>query len=82
MGRQASNVVLAGKTFANELTSAGIRYNGITGAPEIEKANNSNNQAVRDTIRNQSGLHPEDFPPEEDTRKIEQRINKNNQLIK
>lgn len=79
---KASNVVLAGKTFANELTSAGIRYNGISGAPNIEKANNSNNKAVRDTIRNQSGLYPEDFPPEEDTKKIERRINKNKKLLK
>lgn len=73
---KASNVVLAGKTFANELTSASIRYNGVSTAPEITKVNDSNNQAVRDTIYNQQGVFPEDFPPEEDIKKIERRVSR------
>lgn len=73
---RASNVVLAGKTLANELTSDSIRYRGVSGAPEIENINNSNNQAVRNTIHQQQGLYPEDYPPAEDTEKIQRRLNK------
>ena len=80
---KASNVVLAGKTFANELTSASIEYKGagVGGAPKIKEINDENNQAVRDIIRKQQGLFPEDFPPSEDTKKIERRIAKNNKNL-
>lgn len=71
---KASNVVLAGKTLANELTSANIKYNGVSGADNIEEANNFNNQTVRNAIHDSQGINPEDFPAEEDTSKIERRL--------
>lgn len=71
---KASNVVLAGKTLANELTSANIRYNGVSGAENIEETNNFNNQTVRSAIYDSQGINPEDFPAEEDTDKIERRL--------
>ena len=76
---RASNVVLAGKTLANELTSSSIEYRGvgIGGASEIKDINDSNNAAVRNTIHQQQGLYPEDFPPAEDTEKIKRRVAKN-----
>ena len=73
---KASNVVLAGKTLANELTSASIRYNGVSGAQNIEETNNYNNQTVRNAIYESQGINPEDFPAEEDTERIQRRLNK------
>ena len=73
---KASNVVLAGKTLANELTSANIRYNGVSGAENIEEANNFNNQTVRNAIHDSQGINPEDFPAEEDTDKIQRRLSR------
>ena len=76
---RASNVVLAGKTLANELTSSSIEYRGVGtgGVDEIKEVNDDNNQAVRDTIYNQQGLHPEEFPPAEDTDKVQRRLANN-----
>lgn len=73
---RASNVILAGKTLANELTSSSIEYRGVGvgGADEIREVNDDNNQAVRETIHNQQGLYPEDFPPAEDTERIKRRM--------
>ena len=73
---KASNVVLAGKTLANELTSSSIEYRGVGagGVDEIREVNDDNNQAVRETIYNQQGIYPEEFPPAEDTEKIRRRI--------
>ena len=80
---RASNVVLAGKTLANELTSSSIEYRGagMGGFDEIKDINDDNNKAVRDTIYNQRGLYPEEFPPAEDTDAIRRRIDKKEQKM-
>lgn len=76
---RASNVVLAGKTLANELTSSSIenRGAGIGGVDEIKEVNDDNNQAVRETIYNRQGLYPEEFPPAEDTDSVKKRLANN-----
>ena len=73
---KASNVVLAGKTLANELTSESIERRGVGngGVDEIKDVNDDNNRAVRETIYNQQGLYPEEFPPAEDTDKVQMRL--------
>lgn len=73
---RASNVVLAGKTLANELTSSSIEHRrvGAGGYDEIKDINDDNNRAVRETIHNQRGLYPEEFPPAEDTDVIRRRV--------
>lgn len=71
---RAHNVVLAGKTLANEMTAANIENYGISSHQDILHDNNDNNAAVRTTIRNQQGLNPEDFPAAEDTDKVQRRI--------
>jgi hypothetical protein len=71
---KAHNVVLAGKTLANEMTAANIENYGISSYDSILHDNNDNNDAVRATIRNQQGMNPEDFPAAEDTEKIQRRI--------
>lgn len=71
---KAHNVVLAGKTLANEMTAANIENYGISSYNAVLHDNNDNNDAVRTTIRNQQGMNPEDFPAAEDTEKIQRRI--------
>lgn len=76
---RAHNVVLAGKTLANEMTAANIENFGISAYKEIL---NDNNTAVRKTIHEQQGAFPEEFPPAEDTDSVKKRIkNRNNKLI-
>jgi DNA-damage-inducible protein D len=70
---KASNVVLAGKTLANELTAADIE-SGVSNFPDILKTNNDNNKQVRRTIIKQRGTAPEEYAPEEDTERIKKRV--------
>lgn len=71
---RAHNVVLAGKTLANEMTAANIENYGITTYPSIVNDNNDNNDAVRKTIHDQQGMYPEEFPPAEDTESVKKRV--------
>ncbi len=70
---KAPNVVLAGKTLANELTAAGIE-GGVTTFPSILQMNKENNKEVRQTIIKQRGTPPEELEPAEDTEKIKKRV--------
>lgn len=72
---RAPNVVLAGKTLANEMTATNIEQQGITNFPGILDQNNQNNQRVRDALID-SGIVPEDQPAAEDTETIRKRIKK------
>lgn len=72
---RAPNVVLAGKTLANEMTATNIENRGIANFPSILDENNENNQRVRDALVD-SGIIPEDQPPAEDTEIIKKRITK------
>lgn len=67
------NVVLAGKTLANEMTSTSIEERGLSGMQNIKSHNEDNNRAVRETIHRQQGMNPEDYPAAEDTEKIKKR---------
>lgn len=72
---RAPNVVLAGKTLANEMTATNIEQQGITNFPAILEENNENNQRIRDALID-SGIVPEEQPPAEDTEVIRKRITK------
>lgn len=78
---RAHNVVLAGKTLANEMTAANIENRGLFTYPDILDSNNQNNKAVRKTIEEQQGMSPEDFPPAEDTDKIKKRLQSEKQNL-
>lgn len=71
---KAHNVILAGKTLANEMTTANIEHFGVSSFDGVKNDNIDNNQAVRKTITEQQGLEPENFPASEDTDKIKARI--------
>lgn len=77
---RAPNVVLAGKTLANEMTAANIENYPFSGYAEIMNDNNDNNLAVRKTIVEQQGRAPEDFPPAEDTNVIKRRVERRDML--
>lgn len=70
---KASNVVLAGKTLANELTADSIE-GGATTFPAILKTNNDNNKEVSETIARQRGLAPGEYGPAEDTEAVKKRV--------
>jgi DNA-damage-inducible protein D len=76
---RAPNVVLAGKTLANEMTSTNIEQRGISTFPAILEENNDNNKLVRKALMD-SGIVPEDQPPAEDTEQIKKRIAKIDRL--
>ena len=76
---RAHNVVLAGKTLANEMTAANIENYGISSYQDILHDNNDNNSAVRKTIGDQQGAYPEEFPPAEDTETVKKRVTRRNQ---
>lgn len=76
---RAHNVVLAGKTLANEMTAANIENYGISAYQDILHDNNDNNSAVRKTISDQQGAFPEEFPPAEDTEIVKKRVTRRNQ---
>ena len=73
---KAHNVVLAGKTLANEMTAANIENFGVSSFEGVLNDNNDNNSAVRKTIREQQGMNPEEFSPAEDTEAIKKRVAK------
>lgn len=70
---RAPNVVLAGKTLANEMTAINIEQRGIGTFPDILDENNDNNLRVRDALID-SGIMPEEQPAAEDTEQIKKRI--------
>lgn len=71
---RAHNVVLAGKTLANEMTTSSIENRGVSTYPDILDNNSGNNRAVRQTILEQQGMAPEEFAAAEDTEKIKKRV--------
>lgn len=72
---RAPNVVLAGKTLANEMTATNIERRGISTFPAILEENKDNNKLVRKALVD-GGITPEEQPPAEDTEMIRRRVNK------
>lgn len=70
---RAPNVVLAGKTLANEMTSTNIQHRGIGTFPAVLTENSDNNARVRKALMD-SGIVPEEQPAAEDTEDIKKRI--------
>lgn len=70
---RAPNVVLAGKTLANEMTASNIETRGISTFPAILEENKDNNKLVRKALLD-GGIVPEDHPPAEDTEAIKKRV--------
>lgn len=73
LANRLPNVILAGKTFANEMTAKKLEDLPINTFDDILEENNGNNAEVRSTLLSR-GFIPEEMTPEEDTEKIMRRI--------
>ena len=71
---RAPNVVLAGKTLANEMTATNIERRGVSTFPAILEENNDNNRRVREALID-GGITPEEQPAAEDTEQVRRRVN-------
>lgn len=66
-------VTLAAKNLATEMTNLNVESKDLQGESPITSEHVQNNSSVRNMLVSR-GIHPENLPPEEDTKKIERRI--------
>ena len=65
------------KDLATEMTNVNVQAKDLYGQSPIEKEHIDNNTAVRDMLL-QRGIKPEQLSPNEDIKKVQRRINKDN----
>lgn len=68
-------VTIAAKTLATEMTNLNIEQNDIQGETSITDEHVQNNKSVRKMLTDR-GIRPESLPPEEDIKKLERRVKK------
>jgi len=73
-------ITIKAKDFAGEITHFNVKKEGLLGEEQITKEHVKNNQDVRNLLA-KSNIFPEDLPPEEDIKKLERRINKENEKL-
>lgn len=73
-------ITLKAKDLATEITTFNTQSKQLHGKASIKSEHISNNLAVRQLL-NQSGINPESLPPEEDVRKLEQRLAESEERI-
>jgi len=69
----APTIILKAKDFATEITIHNARERNMRSEPEISQEHVTNNKAVRQTLLDR-GIRPEALPPEEDVKKVERRL--------
>lgn len=67
------NVTIAAKNLATSMTAYNAEQKDLHGTTEIGNEHVENNRSVRGTLVDR-GIHPEDLPAEEDTKKVERRV--------
>lgn len=73
-------ITIKAKDFAGEITHFNVKKEGLLGEDQIAEEHVKNNQDVRNLLA-KSNIFPEDLPPEEDIKKLERRINKENEKL-
>lgn len=73
-------VTIAAKNFATEITNFNVKRNDLQGETKITDEHVKNNQEMR-TVLAKNKIVPENLPPEEDIKKLERRVKKNEQQI-
>lgn len=68
-------VTIKAKDLAHEMTNVNTKKRGIVGKPNIKAEHEKNNQGVREALT-RSNIFPEKLPPEEDIKKVESRLKK------
>lgn len=67
------SVTIAAKSLATEMTNLNIEQKDLFGEPPITEEHIQNNSSVRKMLI-QRGIEPENLPPEEDIKKLERRV--------
>lgn len=70
----APTIILKAKDFATEITIHNSREKKMKTEGAISREHVTNNKAVRNTLINR-GIRPESLPPAEDVKKVERRLN-------
>lgn len=73
-------ITIKAKDFAGEITHFNVKKEDLLGEEQITEEHVKNNQDVRNLLA-KSNIFPEDLPPEEDIKKLERRIHKENQKL-
>ncbi len=68
-------VTIAAKTLATEMTNLNIEQKDIQGEQPITDEHVQNNRSIRKMLTDR-GIRPETLPPEEDIKKLERRVKK------
>jgi len=66
-------ITIKAKDFATEITNFNVKKNDLYGEHPITKEHIKNNEEVRNLLVKQ-GIRPEELPPEEDIKKLERRV--------
>lgn len=73
-------ITIKAKDFASEITHFNVKKEGLLGEEQITEEHVKNNQDVRNLLA-KSNILPENLPPEEDIKKLERRISKENEKL-
>ena len=71
-------ISIKAKDLATEMTNVNVQAKDLYGQSPIEKEHIDNNTAVRDMLL-QRGIKPEQLSPDEDIKKVQRRVNKDNE---
>jgi hypothetical protein len=65
------------ENFYTEITNYNVQQQNLQGEPKITNEHVKNNAAIRKTLI-ERGIKPENLPPEEDSKKLERRLDSEN----
>jgi DNA-damage-inducible protein D len=73
-------VTIVAKNFATEITNFNVRKDELNGEPNITKEHVKNNKEMRNVLK-KNNIIPEDLPAEEDIKKLERKVKKEEKKI-
>ncbi len=73
-------VTISAKNFATEITNFNVTKKNLQGEPDITHEHVKNNTEIRQVLTN-NNIIPENIPPEEDIKKLERRVIKEDNQI-
>lgn len=73
-------VTIAAKNFATEITNFNVKQNNLQGEAKITIEHIKNNQEMRRVLA-KNKITPENLPPEEDIKKLKERVKKDEKMI-
>jgi DNA-damage-inducible protein D len=73
-------VTISAKNFATEITNFNVNKNNLQGEADISKEHIKNNTDIRQVLIN-NNIFPEALPPEEDIKKLERRVKKDEKQL-